>query len=235
MNYAIILSGGIGSRMNSESLPKQYIEVNDKPVLMYTLKAFNQSEEIDHIVIVANPEWHEQISKWLKTFGITKAVTLACNGEHRQASVISGLRACAQVKAPDETDKVIIHDAVRPFIDQRIIRDCMAALDSHISCLTAVPDYDTTYITLDKETIHDYIDRDKLTLGQTPEGFVLKQYLKMCEEADPEELKNLHGACELAFSRGHTIKLVMGSTLNFKLTRADDLILFKALAAGDLN
>lgn len=229
MVYGIILSGGIGSRMQSGNLPKQYIEIKDTPVLIYTIRAFDRSPHIDHIVVVANEEWHGQIRQWVSQHGIQKPVTLTQNGDNRQNSIISGLRACAAIRTPADEDKVLVHDAVRPFVSQRIIADCVSALDQSSCCLTAIPDYDTTYISLDGETIADQIDRSKLVMGQTPEGFALKQYLELNEAATTQELEHLHGGCELMFMRGYPIQLVLGSPLNLKLTRPDDLTLFQAL------
>lgn len=229
MVYAIILSGGVGTRMQSENLPKQYIEVAGKPVLMYTLMPFDESEKIDHIVIVANPEWHDQIRQWVQLYQIQTPVTLAANGESRQGSILSGLWACNGIRPATPGDKVIIHDAVRPLVDTRIIADCVDILDGCDCCLTAVPDYDTTFMSLDAKTIHSRVNREELVLGQTPEGFSLPMYLKLNENATKEELATLHGASELPFMKGHPVHLVAGSALNFKLTRPDDIVLFKAI------
>ena len=229
MVYALILSGGVGSRMQSKNLPKQYIEVGGKPVLMYTLMPFDESKKIDHIVIVASPEWHDQIRQWVQLYQIQKPVTLAANGENRQDSVFSGLRACNAIQPAVQGDKVIIHDAVRPLVDTRIIADCVDILDHCDCCLTAVPDYDTTFKSLDAKTIHSRVNREELVLGQTPEGFSLPMYLALNENATKEELATLHGSSELPFLKGYPVHLVTGSALNFKLTRPDDITLFKAL------
>lgn len=229
MVYGMILSGGVGTRMQSANLPKQYIEVNGRPILMYTMVPFDESEKIDHIVVVANPEWHDQIRAWVAYYGIRTPVTLATNGENRQDSILSGLRACAAIQPAAQGDKVIIHDAVRPFVDTRIIGDCVDILDTCDCCLTAIPDNDTTYVSLDGKTIHKRANRDELVLGQTPEGFNFPLYLALNEAATPEELAALRGSSELPFMKGYPIHFVTGSPLNFKLTRPDDMTLFQAL------
>ena len=235
MNYGMILSGGVGSRMQSGNMPKQYLEVNGKPILMYTIVPFDESDKVDHIVIVAHPQWHDQIKSWLKEYDVKTPVTIAANGENRQDSVISGLKCCASIKAPEKGDKVIIHDAVRPLVDKRIIADCFDALNEYSCCVTCIPDYDTTWVSLDGKTLTKRANRDELVLGQTPEGFDLPLYLELNETITEEELATIHGCSELPFIRGYDVKIVQGSVMNIKLTRPEDMIFFKALINANIR
>lgn len=232
MNYAIILSGGIGTRMRSDGFPKQYLMVNEKPVLLYALEPFAACRQIDRIVIVANDAWKEQIQQWVKDAGIEKPVDIAPNGDCRQASILNGLLACAAYKAPTAEDKVLIHDGVRPLVTVKLIEDCLDVLQRYDCCLPAVPIFDSTYTTQDHATVFGPFNRDKLVCGQTPEGFELKSYLELNQACTPEELEKLRGSVELPLQHGLTIGLVQGDHNNFKLTRPDDLKLFKAHLAA---
>ena len=228
MNYAVILSGGIGTRMRSDGFPKQYLEVDGKPILMYALEPFLTCERIDKIVIVAHEVWEEKIYAWLKDYNVTKPVAVVRNGQTRQDSLTNGLLACAENGEPGPEDKVLVHEAVRPMVSRRIIDDCLDALDKYDSCLPVIPVHDTTYLSSDMQTAEGVIDRDKLACGQAPEGFNLKKYLDMNRQTPPEELATIRGSAELSLRNGRTVGLVMGDPCNFKLTRPGDLELFKA-------
>lgn len=227
MNFAVILSGGVGTRMRSDGFPKQYMEVNNKPVLIYAVEPFDRCREIDSIVIVASVKWHKQIKKWLEQFGISKPVHLIVNGANRQESVYNGLLACAE-HSKSEDDKVLIHEAVRPLVTGRIIRDCISTLNRYDSCLPVVPIHDTTYSSDNGIEIGGMVNRDKLCCGQAPESFHLGKYLRMLESMTSEERSCIRGCCELSLLKGDTVGMVIGDPNNFKLTRPQDLTLFKA-------
>lgn len=228
MNFAVMLSGGVGTRMRSDGFPKQYLEVEGKPVIMYALEPFLACEDIDEIVIVASPVWKERIMEWLKVYNVAKPVSVVQNGNTRQESLMNGLLACAGKCQLKPQDKVLIHEAVRPLVNARIIRDCIAALDKYDSCLPVVPIHDSTYVSYDKITASEMIDRDKIFCGQAPEGFRLKMYLELNQNSSSVELATIRGSSELSLIKGHTVGLIEGDPNNFKLTRPSDLQLFKA-------
>ena len=130
MNYAIILSGGIGTRMQMGDFPKQYLEVEKKPILLYTLEQFQKSSAVEKIVIVAADAWREKIRGWMEEDGITKFLAFADAGDTRQESIHNGLTVCME-DSVSENDGVIIHDGVRPLVSEQLIGDCLAALADH--------------------------------------------------------------------------------------------------------
>lgn len=228
MNFAVILSGGVGTRMRSDGFPKQYLSVREKPVLLYALEPFAACEQIDAIVIVASPVWYKQISSWLTQYGIEKQVIFAENGATRQDSVIRGIQACVDAHGTRPEDKLLVHEAVRPLVTQRIIRDCLDALERYDSCVPVIPVHDTTYSTDDGVVLSGMVNRDKLCCGQCPEGFRLEKYMGWMASMTPEERSRIRGCSELPMLRGETVGLVIGDHSNFKLTRPDDLALFEA-------
>jgi len=222
MNYAIILSGGIGTRMKTEGLPKQYLEVEGKPILIYTLEVFQKSTVVDKIVVVAAEQWREQIVQWMDQYGITKDMTFAQPGDSRQESILSGLEACV-VDSQADTDRVIIHDAVRPLVTEDLIERCLEALDEHDGCLPVIPVKDTVYQSADGKAISNLLDRSTIFAGQTPESFDLHWYTKINRNATKEELTTSTGSSSLAYINGMDVGLIPGDDNNFKITTPIDL------------
>lgn len=229
MNYAIILSGGVGSRMCGSKIPKQYIHVGDQPILMYTLKTFNRNPDVDQICIVADPTYYQQIERWVKKYKINKFVTFAEAGTDRQNSIFNGLRACAKLSTSDR-DKVIIHDGVRPLLSSDLISRCLNELTDAAACCPILPIPETVYQSSDRKTVEKIADRDILFRVQTPESLYLHEYLKINESLSSEERSKIRGTAEPIFARGQKIKLIPGENLAFKVTTPDDLDLFKKIA-----
>ncbi|MCR4648548.1 MAG: 2-C-methyl-D-erythritol 4-phosphate cytidylyltransferase [Lachnospiraceae bacterium] len=226
MYYAIILSGGIGTRMKMNGFPKQYIEVNGKPILIYTLERFENCREIDGIIIVAAKEWHDQIRKWLIQRRISKFLAFALPGEQRQESILYGLRECLRFN-PSENDVVIIHDAVRPLVSERLITECINNAKQYGGCMPILPVNDTIYQSIDGKDITSLLDRKTLFAGQSPEAFFLLEYLKLNEEISREELNAYKGTSEIAFKNGINIRLIPGENTNYKITTVEDLERFR--------
>lgn len=228
MNYAVILSGGIGTRMRADGFPKQYIEVQGKPILIYTLEQFQACTEIDRIILVAAGQWQNDIDAWIKTYHITKVCEIAPPGGTRQESILNGLEKC-MLSSADETDRVIIHDAVRPFVSQDLIVSCLSALDEFDGCMPVLPVNDTVYQSQNGNTISELLDRNTLFAGQSPEAFRLKKYFEINKNASAEELSMTRGSSEIAFRHGLNVRLISGEQMNFKLTTPDDLKQFEIL------
>ena len=174
MNNVIILSGGSGVRMGSD-VPKQYIIVNSKPIIYYCYNQFLLNEKIDGIVIVANDSWHSFIGTHLdiknkKFLGFAKA------GSSRQESVLNGLTVLK--KFSNEDDIVLIHDAARPNITQKMICDCLE-MDRYDGIMPALPCKDTLYMSNDGKTICSLLNRDLLYAGQSPESFRFGKYYEI--------------------------------------------------------
>ena len=187
MNYAIILSGGIGTRMQMGDFPKQYLEVEKKPILLYTLEQFQKSSAVEKIVIVAADAWREKIRGWMEEDGITKFLAFADAGDTRQESIRNGLTVCTE-DSVSENDGVIIHDGVRPLVSEQLIGDCLAALADHDGCMPVLPMKDTIYQSSDGTKIDHLLERSTLFAGQAPEAFRLHPYAKINREASKEEL-----------------------------------------------
>lgn len=228
MNYALILSGGIDSRMNNKDIPKQYIKVHDKPIIIYTLEQFEKNSEIDKIVIVVAKAWKTYIQDECQAYGISKLLDIAINGETRQESIYSGLNKCMEY-SDSMKNKVIIHDAVRPLVSQDMITECLKPVDVYEGCMPVLPLTDTVYFSDNGQDITDLTDRSKLYSGQASEAFDLHKYYEVNATTSKEELSKIRGTTELAFKKGLKIKLIAGDDNNFNITTRSDLARFEMI------
>ena len=220
MNYAVILSGGVGRRMGNDGLPKQYMEVKGKPVLVYTLEKFQNCPQVDEIVVVANHDWDDQIWDWAKEHNITKLKTIADPGPTRQESLLNGLKVC---EGTEPEDIVLVHDSARPLVSVELITRCVEALPGYDCMLPVLEMKDMIYVSTDGKTVTDFADRSTLFCGQSPEVFNLQKYLQLNLQTPQQELEAIRGGCELAFRYGMKVGMISGEDNNFKLTTPADM------------
>ena len=227
MNYAVILSGGIGTRMHMGDFPKQYYKVKGRMILEYTLDAFEKSESVDEIVIVMAPAWQEELEEELRG-KYRKVKYFAEPGSIRQESILSGLEVCMN-RSESESDKVIIHDGVRPLVSSELIDACFAKIGEYEACLPVIPATDTIYYSEDGTGVNQLLDRSKLFMGQSPETFWLHQYYRAHEGKSHEFLMSMRGTTEIAHVAGMKICMIPGEPLNFKITHPADLQRFRMI------
>ena len=227
MNYAVILSGGIGTRMHMGDFPKQYYKVKGKMILEYTLDAFEKSSSVDEIIIVMAPAWQEQLEEELRS-KYKKLQGFAAPGSIRQESILSGLLVCME-RSVSEDDKVIIHDGVRPLVSCELIDACFDAIGEYEACLPVIPATDTIYYSDDGKGVDKLLDRSKLFMGQSPETFWLHQYYRIHEGKSHEFLMSMRGTTEIAYVAGMKICMIPGDPMNFKITHPADLQRFRMI------
>ena len=230
MNYAILLAGGGGSRMGTNGLPKQYIEVNGKPVIMYTLEQLELCPSIDRIVVVAAEVWTEQITRWNAQYHIKKHWAFAAPGPDRQVSILNGLEVCT-IKEPEDNDVVVIHDAVRPLVSVELLDNCIKTAAQYGGCMPVLPMKDTVYMSQNGVNISGLLERSTLFVGQAPEAFRLREYAKMNHDCTLEELKAYPGSSQIAYQHGLEVRMIPGEEINFKLTTPEDMARFCEICA----
>lgn len=226
MNYAIILSGGIGTRMRTDGFPKQYLQVGGKTILQYTLDTFVECTTIDVIVIVMAEEWQNKIGKEIIE-NTNKKIIFALPGDSRQESIYHGLQACVKDKNIDICDKVIIQDAVRPLTSKQLILNCIDELERYDGCMPVIPVVDTIYVSNDGKNIDGLLNRDTLFAGQAPEAFNLKKYYDINKNYTSEDFKKIRGTTEIAYKHNLKVCVVKGEEMNFKITTPSDLSRFE--------
>lgn len=227
MNIAIILSGGVGSRMGTD-IPKQYIEVNGHPIIWYCLKNFLDNPIIDVIVIGRADEWSGFIHSQIDSFDILKPVYFSQPGETRQYSIYNSLLEAKKYGAKQD-DVVIIHDAARPLVSRELIKNCLEGCDEADGVLPVIPVKDTLYQSVDGQQITNLLNRNELFAGQAPEAFRFGKYLTLHEQMPREELLKINGSTEIAYKGGLKIKLIKGDVMNFKITTPEDLTSFETI------
>ena len=257
MNTALLLSGGTGSRMQTD-IPKQYIRVADKMIITYSLETLVNASVIEKIYIVAAKEWHKEIISDAKQHGtcMDKIAGFAVPGISRQSSILNGLQCIVERRNVDRendeihdvaiendeisdadrendaacnTDTVLIHDAARPQLTEAQISACFAALDGHDGVLPVLPMKDTIYLSEDGGQVTELLDRSKLFAGQAPELFYLKKYYQANIMLLPDRINQINGSTEPAILAGMDIVMIPGDEGNFKITTDADMERFREL------
>ena len=224
MVNCILLSGGMGTRMGLD-LPKQYLKFRGKPVISYSLSTFDHHPLIDRIIIVADRQWRGEIDKWADEFDIKKFVGYADPGEIRQYSIINGLK---EIEKLGGADKVIIHDAARPLVSDRLITDCLENLDGCDGVMPVLLAKDTFYLLNEQGMASKLLPRSLLAAGQAPEAFDYKKYFDANMSLSHDEILKINGSSELALKCGLSVKTVEGDERNIKITTPNDLTLLEA-------
>ena len=221
MMTALVLAGGTGSRVGTE-IPKQYLEVGGKPVMIYCLEELDKNQNIDAIQIVAEEYWHDRILSWLHRYHMSRKFRgFSLPGENRQLSIFHGLEDIRKYAV--DTDCVFIHDAARPFLSQKMIDTCVEALWGHDGVLPVLPMKDTVYVSEDGKSISSLINRSQVFAGQAPEVFALGKYYEANRRLLPDRILAINGSTEPAIMAGMDIAMIPGDEENYKITTKADL------------
>lgn len=219
MNIAIILSGGTGNRIGTD-VPKQYLSVKGNPVIKYCMDTIFSCEEIDCVQIVAHEEWHSFILECLDQTAKVKFKGFSLPGENRQLSIYNAL--CDVEKYADVSDKIIIHDAARPFVKERKVSELLETLTEYDGAIPVLPMKDTVYLIKDGK-IDSLLERKSVKAGQAPEGFIFGKYIDANRALLPDKIKEINGSTEVAYLAGMSVKCIDGDEKNYKITTNEDL------------
>lgn len=225
MNIAILLAGGVGNRMKEQVTPKQYIDVCGCPVFTYPLRTLQDNPWVDSIIIVADTTWHDFIHDNIERFNITKFKGFALPGKTRQHSIYRGLLESEKMKTGK--DIVIIHDAARPLVSDRMLSQCIEAAKQYGGSMPVLPMKDTVYLSTDQQKITNLLNRNEIYAGQAPEAYKLEEYLSFHKSISDEEISKFSGSSEIAFLNNLEVHFVEGDELNFKITTNEDLEKFR--------
>lgn len=227
MNIALIIAGGVGARMNQD-IPKQFINVYDKPVIIYTLEAFQKHPNIDAIEVVCLDGWHDILRAYSKQFGITKLENIVSGGSVGQESIRNGLFDIA-TRHNDPDDIVLIHDAIRPMVSSDIISDNIRVCRQYGNAITVIPCTAAMLKTADGLVSDTTIPRDNLKSTQTPQTFYLQEIVEAHKEAMKRGITNSIASCTMYIELGKPVYMSIGSEKNLKLTTSEDIEIFMAL------
>lgn len=225
MNIALIIAGGHGERMSSY-IPKQFLTINDKPIIVYTMESFQNHDEIDKIMVVCLKGYEDILRSYAKQFNINKLEWIVTGGENGQSSIRNGIFELEKHCSP--TDYILIHDSVRPLVAQSIISDNIASCKEYGSAITAIP---CTEVILQKqETISNkYVPRETLVRTQTPQTFQLQKLSWAHREALNRGITNATATCSMMIDLGESVHLCKGLEGNMKLTTSEDITIISNL------
>lgn len=228
MNYALIFAGGTGQRMNTRTVPKQFLELHGKPIIIYTLEQFDTHPEIDGIVVVCLESWIPRLRKMLVKFGIEKVVRVVPGGSSGQESIFHGLQALHEIGYGDE-DIVLVHDGVRPLIDGETISANIAGVLKNGNAITTTQAIETITTDCRDGQIGKIINRSECYLAKAPQSFYIQALYDAHVQAQKDGINSFIDSASIMRYYGSTLYMVEGSPANIKITTPTDFYIFRAI------
>ena len=230
MNIGVIFAGGCGTRMNTKSKPKQFLDLNGKPIIIYTIELFDNHPQIDGIVVVCIESWIPYLKKMIRKFEITKVVRIVPGGNSGQESIYNGLCAAEDfTKEKNEQNSIVlIHDGVRPLIKEETITANIAKVKECGSCITTVPAIETVIVDNHDGTLN-IPKRSDCLMARAPQSFYLKDILEAHRRSQAEVKTEFIDSCSLMSHYGYKLGLVQGPMENIKITTPTDYFVLRAM------
>lgn len=228
MNVAILTAGGIGSRTHQD-LPKQFITVDSKPIIIYTLEAFQQHPNIDEIYVACLDGWDVVLNAYAKQFNITKLKQIVIGGATGQASIYNAMQAVSAAHSDTSDIVVLVHDGNRPMVSQDVITDNIVKQKMYGSAVTVIPTTEVVFVSQDGKTSNESLNREELWRTQTPHAYKFDELWAVHNRAKADEITNTAASCSLMQKYGYTTYFSKGSEKNIKITTVEDIEIFKAL------
>ena len=226
MNIAVIFAGGSGKRMNTVSRPKQFLELNGKPVMIYTLELFDNHPMIDGIAVVCIEPWIPFLKKQLKKFEINKVGIIVPGGETGQDSIYNGLAATKECYG--ENCNVLIHDGVRPLITEQTITDCVNTTNEKGNCITCIPATET-FVVKQEDGSLVIPTRSNSLIARAPQCFRLPEILEAHHKAQESGRHDFIDSCTMMSYYGYQMNTIIGPMENIKITTPTDFFIFRAM------
>ena len=225
-NIALLTAGGSGTRMHQD-IPKQFLHVQNKPILIYTLEAFQNHPSIDAIIVVGLDGWGDIIKAYAKQYSITKLKWVVSGGKTGQDSIRNGIEELK--KHYKESDTILIHDGNRPLISQEIISDSLAKQKEYGNAVAAIPCVEVVFKSHDGISSTTNIPRDQLLRTQTPHTYTLGKLIWAYKEKEIQNIQNTVASCDLMCALGESTYFSKGSERNIKITTIEDIEIFTSL------
>ena len=230
MVIAGIVAGGIGSRMGNSAVPKQFLEIGEKPVIIHTIEKFLVSSDIDYVVVGVHADWQDYMEDLInKYLDKEERVVVTAGDSNRNGTIQKIIEKAEEVWGIDDETIFVTHDAVRPFISLKIISDNVEAAKKFGVCDTVTAATDTIVQSSNQEYISEIPVRSEMYQGQTPQSFKYGIFKEVYNSMTKEELEIVTDACKMFFLRNYKVHLVEGSISNFKITYPFDLKMAKIM------
>lgn len=229
MNIAIIFAGGSGTRMKTHGLPKQFLKVEGKPIIIKTLENFEKNANIDKIYISCKADWIDYLKEEVENYHIAKVAKIVAGGETGQDSIYNALKAASEENPKDSI--VLIHDGVRPFITQELINQNIEDVKQYGSSITSTPCFETAIVSDDGKNIQEVPDRNIMYTAQAPQCFYLGKIIEVHEKVRKTESKyeGIVDSCNLMRKNGYDVHITIGNRNNIKVTTPTDYYVVQAL------
>lgn len=231
-NIALIFAGGTGQRMNSRTKPKQFLELHEKPILVYTLEKFQNCDEVDGIILVSLSDWIDYCHQLVDRYRLNKVKRIVPGGATGQESIYNGL--CAAKDEYPQGGIVLIHDGVRPLINQETIINAISCVLENGSAITVTPAIETVTTDSVQNKVGTIIDRSKCMLARAPQCFYLDDILSAHIRARKDSLSFIDSASMMQHY-GYDLFTVLGPVENIKVTTPEDFYIFRAMIDAKEN
>ena len=232
MIFGVIVAGGVGSRMGA-NMPKQFLDLNGRPIIMHTLQAFLDCEALDQVYMGVHPEWVDYMDALVRKHmdeKEQKRVRLVPGGKERNDTIMNVIDQIEADCGTEEAHYIITQDGVRPFVSQRLIKEHIEAVVQYDAVNTAIPAVDTIMMSKDGRFVDDIPERKYLYQVQTPQSFRMDLLKKLYSELTDDEKKILTDACKICTVRGVPVRIVPGDVTNMKITTTADFEIAKIIA-----
>lgn len=232
MNIAVIFAGGVGKRMHSKDLPKQFLHLHGYPVLVRTVSIFEECKLIDKVVIACHPEWIDFCSELVDQYHLSKVASIVPGGSTGQESIYRGLVAAKHIafqSKSQDRDVVLIHDGVRPLIDEATIQENIESVKEYGSAITCVPVTETIALTDENDNISDIHPRESLRIARAPQSFWLDEIYSAHNMALKDGRSDFIDSACLMFYYGFKLHLIKGPIENIKVTTPGDFFAVQAV------
>lgn len=234
MVFGAIVAGGIGSRLNISSIPKQFMMLGDKPIIIHTLEKFILCDRIDYIYIGVHPDWTVYMNDLLEKYKMDKEkIFIVKGGDTRNNTILNIINAVEEKFGKSDSHIIVTHDAVRPFVTLKIIQDNIDSAIKYGACDTVAPAVDTIVESKDGDVISSIPDRKYLYQGQTPQSFNMSKLKKIYSGLSDEDKSILTDACKIFLFGNEPVHLVNGETSNIKITTIGDYKIAQAMVNGE--
>ena len=230
MIYGAMLAGGVGTRVKSSIIPKQFIEIGGKPIIIYTLENILKVDRFDYVYIAVHKDYEEYMNEQVKkNISCPEKVKIILGGKERLDSINNVTSAIEKNHGITDEDVIVIHDAVRPFVTEKILNDSIDAAAEYGACVCGLPCADTILHSKGGEYVEDIPNRAELYSGQAPDSFRLKHFVDMQNNLTDEQKKVITGTSQICTMNNQPIHIIEGDAINFKITTDSDLLMVKTL------
>ena len=230
MIYGAMLAGGVGTRVKSSIIPKQFIEIGGKPIIIYTLENILKVDRFNYVYIAVHKDYEGYMNEQVKkNISCPEKVKIILGGKERLDSINNVTSAIEKNHGITDEDVIVIHDAVRPFVTEKILNDSIDAAAEYGACVCGLPCADTILHSKGGEYVEDIPNRAELYSGQAPDSFRLKHFVDMQNNLTDEQKKVITGTSQICTMNNQPIHIIEGDAINFKITTDSDLLMVKTL------